>query len=106
MTNLSLFDGYEVQADTIDLPGVGKVPLAKVKGDLDVHINDAFELRLLCYIGGPAFGTSGIDGQGNLKGEFDRHFKAYADKHDYEIGAYILKQERDAKYLSDHGAVG
>ena len=98
------FDGFEIQADTIKLPGIGMVPLTNVKADRDVHPGDAFEIRLRCYIGAPAFATSGMDGRGNFKGEFDRHFTAYADHQEYEVTRYITKAERDAMWAQEHGA--
>jgi len=99
-----LFEGYEIQADTIDIPGLGKVPLAKVRPDLDVHPGDAFEVRLRFYVSAPAYATSGMDGKGNFKGEFDRAFKAYADHQEYEVLAYVTKDERDEAFRTAHGA--
>ena len=99
------FDGFEIQADTISVPGVGKkIGLGQIKADKEVHAGDAFDVMIRMYVGAPAFATDGMDGHGNFKGPFDRHFRAYPDEHRWEVVRYLTKAEVDAEYRNEHGA--
>jgi hypothetical protein len=98
-----LFDGFEVQAIYIDIPGLGKLPLAGVFGTTDVHGGDEFEAKVRFKVGLPSPDAK-FDKEGNMASQLGIVYKAQPLLHGLEVTGYLRKDDVEAAWRSNHGA--
>jgi hypothetical protein len=102
-----LFEGYEIQAEYLVIPGIsGKLALreflpAEVE---EPQSGDMIELNIHYKLGlqrGVKFGNDG-----HKKGEIADTWLATPMTDDIRVSAYLTKAEVDFLWERDHGAVG
>jgi len=109
LTQERLFDGFEVQADLLEVPGLGKLgagPLlaAVAVAPEDVHGGDVVVCNVPFVLYPPR--PDGIKPDrklGFFEGRFERVIRAFPFETGFEVISYTPKLQRDQDWHIAHG---